>query len=163
MKKLNRSLVLSLAGTSLFVGVIICSIGFGALVPAMHKLSAPLICRGEFEIVTTRYSVRPGETVWQHNIYCTDENGKREVTFQSMAATGLLLSIPIFAFMFYSSRNGMFFSKNFGALVKPSARTSRTGEASSLERLTELKKMRDADLISEAEYEGKKKEIMDEM
>lgn len=159
MKKLDRSLVLSLAGASLFIGVIICSIGFGALLPAMYKLSAPLVCRGEFEIVTTRYNVRPGETIWQHNIYCTDENGKREVTFQSIFATGILFSLPIFAGMLYAFRNGLSLPELYGTA---SPRKSKS-EESAFERLSELKKIRDADLIGEAEYLSKKKQIMDEM
>lgn len=159
MKKIDRSLALTLAGTSLFVGIIICSIGFGALVPAMHKLSAPLVCGGEFEIVTTRYSYKPGQVGWQHNIYCYDENGKREVTFQSMFATGILFSVPIFAWTLYASRRGISLPKFYGTA---SPKKSKSGE-SALERLSELKKMRDADLISEAEYEVKKKQIMDEI
>lgn len=159
MKKLDRSLVLSLAGASLFIGVIICSIGFGALVPAMHKLSAPLVCRGEFEITTTRYNVRPGETVWQHNIYCNDENGKREVTFQSILATGILFSLPIFAWTLYASRRGINLPKFYGTA---SLKKSKSDE-SALARLSELTKMRDANLISEAEYQSKKKQIIEEM
>lgn len=173
--KLDKFMLLTTLGTSLFVGFIIFAIGIGAIFPSMHKLTAPLICGGEVEVETIRYNVRPGETVWQHSVYCTNqETGiKKEITFPAIGMTGLVASAIIFAYLAFRWRNQLLLPKNFGSLapdLKPaspspdfSKKSKQKKQGSPLERLSELKKMRDENLISEAEYERKKNEIMEEL
>jgi len=154
---------------SLFTGFIIVSVGIGALIPSMHKLTAPLICRGEVDVDTTRYSIRPGETYWEHTIYCIKTGGGvDEITFPAIGVTGLVSSVIIFAFLAYRWRDTLIVDKNdvgmsAAALKFTKKSDKQKKQGSPLERLSELKKMRDGNLISEAEYDRKKSEIMEEL
>jgi hypothetical protein len=151
-----------LALVSLFFGFAIFAAAGGALFPSLHKLSAPLICEGAVEIETIRGSYRPGETTWSHHIYCVTGSERTEVTMPTVLMTGLLASAATFVVLL------VFFGKsiltgtpaNFGVLatdLKPG------NKGSALERLTELKKLRDGSLISQGEYERKRDEIMKEL
>ena len=168
MKKDLSMLYFAIIG-SLFTGFIIISIGIGALIPSMHKLTAPLICRGEVDVDTTRYSIRPGETYWEHKIYCIKTGGGvDEITFPAIGMTGLVASAIIFAILAYRWRETLVVDKkDFGTLATDLNFTKKYGkqkkQRSPLDRLSELKKMRDQNLISEAEYDRKKTEIMEEL
>lgn len=173
--KLDKFMLLTAIGTSLFVGFIIFAIGIGAIFPSMHKLTAPLICKGQVDVETVRYNVVPGETVWQHTIYCTSrETGvKKDITFPAIGMTGLVASAVIFAYLAFRWRKQILLSEDSGSPapdVKPappspdvSKKVKQKKQGSPLERMSELKKMRDENLISEAEYERKKNEIMEEL
>jgi hypothetical protein len=121
------------------------------------------VCSGEFSIETTRYSYRPGQTGWAHNIYC-DGN---DITLASLSLSGLMVSLVVFVLLFLRYRKHMFYPKDFGALASDLKQTSKPKKGqkakSPLERMTELKEMRDKNLISQVEYERKKDEIMKEL
>jgi hypothetical protein len=93
---------------------------------------------------------------------------EKEITFPAIGVTGLLASAILFVFFAFRMRKSLVLPENFGELatdLEPKKRAGgkkRKGD-SPLERLAELKEMRDANLISEAEYEKKKAEIMDEV
>jgi len=166
--KYDRSMLYAAMIGSLFIGFIIVSVGIGALIPSMHKLTAPLICRGEVDVDTTSYSVRPGETYWEHTIYCIkDKGGVDEITFPAIGVTGLVASAIIFAFWAYRWRDTLIvkMDADYYAVREKALKllNKKNKESSPTERLTELKKMRDANLISEAEYDRKKSEIMEEL
>ncbi|MEW6031039.1 MAG: SHOCT domain-containing protein [Chloroflexota bacterium] len=170
--KIDKGMLGMLAGVSLFVGFVIIAVGLGAIFPSMHRLSAPLICRGEVKVESIRYSYKPGQVGWEHHIYCVNEQTgeEREITFPAIGMTGLIASAILFVFFAFRMRKSLVLPENFGELatdLKPQTANKSSGRkkkgGSPLERMAELKKMRDANLISEAEYERKKAEIMDEV
>lgn len=160
MRKPNWLWVAVALGTSLFLGYAIFTAAIGAFFPAINTISKPLLCAGEFSIETTRYSYKPGQVGWQHNIYCDGT----DITLASIAVTGLIISIVIFAIILIRFRELILFPKNFGELATDlkSSQSSKDGK-SPLERMSELKEMLDKNLISQMEYERKKDEIMKEL
>lgn len=169
--KLDKFMLGTTAGISLFVGFIIFAIGIGAIFPSMHKLTAPLICRGEVQVESIRYSYKPGQVGWEHHIYCNTDGVQKEITFPAVGVTGLVASAIILVVLAFRWRNSLTMSKDVASLAmdKKSAPSSPGGskgkkkQGSPLERMSELKKMRDENLISDAEYERKKNEIMEEL
>lgn len=165
--KLDKTLIAMLAGGSLFIGFVLISVAVGAIFPSMHKLTAPLICDENVEIETLQYSYKPGQMGWEHHIYCTSESGERkEITFPVIGVTGLIASAILFIIALIWMRNGIRLPENFGSLakdLKKKKNSSGQHEGSALERMSELKKMYDQNLISQVEYERKKDEIMKEL
>lgn len=170
--KYDRSMLYFALGGSLFIGFICVAVSIGAIVPSIHKLTAPLICRGEVQVETVRYNVRPGETVWDHSVYCVTDGAKKEITFPAIGITGLAASAIVFAVLAWRWRGTLVVPmKDFGSLAtdlkaapsSPGESRRKKKQGSPLERLSELKKMRDENLISEAEYDRKKNEIMEEL
>lgn len=169
--KIDKGMLGMLAGVSLFIGFVVIAVGLGAIFPSMHRLSVPLICRGEVKVESIRYSYKPGQVGWEHHIYCVNEQTgeEKEITFPAIGMTGLIASAILFVFFAFRVRKSLVLPGNFGELatdLKPQTVNQSSGKkkkASPLERMAELKKMRDANLILEAEYERKKAEIMDEV
>jgi hypothetical protein len=165
--KLDKTLIAMLAGGSLFIGFVLISIAGGAIFPSIHKLTAPLICRESVEIETIQYSYKPGQMGWEHHIYCANESGERkEITFPAIGVTGLIASAILFVIALIWMRNGIRLPENFGSLatdLKKKKNSSGQHQGSALERMSELKKMYDQNLISQVEYERKKAEIMKEL
>jgi hypothetical protein len=89
-------LALVLGGISLFLGIVIISIGLGSVVPAVNKISAPIICSGDqVEIGRQASNPRPGETFVSIEIACTNEQtGIREVRTLPMIITSGLDLFP---------------------------------------------------------------------
>ncbi len=163
---MNRNLIvlIVLAVVSLFFGFAIFAAAGGALFPSIHKVSAPLICSGTIEIETIRSSYRPGETSWSHFIYCVTGNDRKEITLQAVLLTGVLASAVTFVLLLIFFGRSLFAARpaNFGVLatdLKPE--NKKKGPA--LDRLTELKQLRDGNLISQAEYERKREDILKEL
>jgi hypothetical protein len=153
-----------LALVSLFFGFAIFAAAGGALFPSLHRLSAPLICSGEVEIETIRSSYRPGETSWTHYIYCVSDGDRTEITIQAVLMTGLLASALVFLVLLVVFRKALFapVPAHFGELATD-LKPENQKKGSALERMNELKKLRDQNLISQAEYERKKDNIMREL
>ena len=58
----------------MFTGIIIVSIGLGAVFPSINRISKPFVCpRGEMTLETQVYRPTPVETVTILNWYCVDE------------------------------------------------------------------------------------------
>lgn len=163
MKKTNWIVISIIFGVSLFLGYAIFTALVSALFPAVNNISRPLLCAGEYRIETTRSSYRPGETTWSHNIYCDD----KDITLPSVALTGLIVSLVFFVLLLIAFRNLLPYPKDFGVLANDLKQTGKAPKGakgkSPLERMTELKEMRDKNLISQVEYERKKDEIMEEL
>ena len=160
--KLDKSMIAMLAGGSLFVGFVLISVAIGAIFPSIHKLTAPLICRGDFKIESNHYSYKPGQSGTDIHMYCIDDQGaKNEITFPLIGVTGLAASAIIFVVALIGMRNGLTLPENFGSLAGDQKRNKKDGSA--LNRLSELKKMYEEKLISKAEYEQKKAQIMKEL
>jgi hypothetical protein len=163
--KINITMIGILAGISLFIGFIIISVAVGAIFPSMHKLTAPLICQGEVKVESIRYSYKPGQVGWDNHIYCIDEQGsQKEITFPAIGVTGLFYSAILFVILLIVGGKGVALPASFGALATDVKRgKGGKKEGSAMERLAELKKMRDANLITEAEFEKKKAKIVEEL
>jgi hypothetical protein len=165
--KLDKTMIAVLAGGSLFIGFVLISVAGGAVFPSIHKLTAPLICNGSVEIETLQYSYKPGQMGWEHHIYCASESGDRsEITFPALGVTGLFASGILFVIALIWMRKSIILPENFGSLatdLKKRKKSSGQQEGSALERMSELKKMYDENLISKTEYEQKKAEIMKEL
>lgn len=159
MKKPNWSWIAVMFGVSLFLGYTIFMAAIGAFFPSINYLSKPLVCRGNFEIETTRYSYKPGQAGWQHNVYC---DGK-DITLPSILVTGLIFSLLCFIVILICFPRFIFHHENFGKLALDLKAAEKSGGKSTLDRLTKLKELRDKNLISQMEYERKKDEIMEEL
>lgn len=163
MKKPNWILIGILFGVSLFIGFAIFSAAIGAIFPKLHNISKPLLCSGDFKIETTRYSYKPGQVGWQHNVYC---DGK-DITLLAVFTTGMLFSLGIFMAACIRFWKALFNPADFGSLAKDLKQADKPARGkkkkSPLERMAELKEMRDQNLISDVEYERKKAEIMNEL
>lgn len=164
--KLDKTMIAMLAGGSLFIGFVLISVAIGAIFPSMHKLTAPLICNGSVEVETLQYSYKPGQVGWENHIYCDSEAGRREITFPAIGVNGLIASVIIFVIALIWMRSSITLPENFGSLAtdlrKKKTPSGKKG-GSALERMSELKKMYDENLISKAEFEQKKTEIMKEL
>ena len=154
--KLDKGMLITFAGVSLFLGFVLFATAVGGVFPSVHKLTAWLICRGEVEVKSVRYSYRPGEVTWQNYVYCNTDGARKDITLQAFGMTGLLASTIIFVILAIRKRELLTSPEKFG--IYAGGQPRKTGSA--LERITELKKMRDANLISEAEYEEKKADIL---
>ena len=159
MRRPNWIVIGILLGISLFIGYVFFMAAIGAFFPAINQVSRPLLCDGEYGIDTTRSSPRPGETVWSNHIYCDE----KDITFPSVMLTGLIFSLVIFVILAFRSREHLLLSEDFGVLAKDVQRTKKSGGKTALERMNELKELRDKNLISQVEYERKKDEIVKEL
>jgi hypothetical protein len=158
-KRINWKIIIVMFGASLFLGIAIFTALVGAFFPAINNISRPLLCDGEYNITTTRSSYRPGETTWSHNIDC---NG-RDITLPSVFMTGFMVSLVIFVLILIRFRKYLTYPENFAKLANDLKSAEKSGGKTTLDRLTELKDLRDKNLISQVEYERKKDEIMKEL
>lgn len=166
--KFDKPMIGILVGASLFVGFVIISVAVGAVFPSLHKLAAPLICNGTVEVESIKYSYKPGQVGWDNHIYCNSKAGRKEITFPAIGVTGLIASAIMFVILGIWMRNSLFLPENFGVLAndlkpKKSSSGKNKKDGSALERLSELKKMYDEELITKDEYEKKKADIMKDL
>lgn len=160
--KLDKTMLGMLAGVSLFIGFVIFSVAVGAIFPSIHKLTAPLICRGEVQVESIKYYPSSGGVGWKNHIYCMEQEQQKEITFQAIGVTGLLASAIIFGLLVFRIRKSIPLPDHFGELAAD-LKFENKNKGSALERMSELKKMRDENLISTVEYERKKADIMKEL
>src|SRR5688572_19469804 len=115
--KIDKTMIIMLAGISLFIGFVIISVAVGAIFPSMHKLTAPLICKGEVKVEVITYSYKPGQIGTDNHIYCLEEGGgQKEITFPAIGVTGLFYSAIIFVILLFRARKGVTLPANFGQL-----------------------------------------------
>jgi Short C-terminal domain len=158
MKRPNWIVIAILFGVSVFLGYAIFTALATAIFPAVNNASGEFLCDGSYEIVTTKSSPRPGETYWSHSILC---DGK-DITFRAVGVTGLVASIIFFVILLVLTRNWWFRAASAPAPFAKAGVTEK-GKKSALDRMAELKEMRDKNLISQVEYERKKDDIMKEL
>ena len=166
-----------LVAVSLFAGVMAGTAG-AALFPSMFRVAGPLICAGEIDIVSQSYSYKPGQRGVSRTVYCVTNGGaeRKDVTFRAVFASVLaysVLALPIVALLMAPLARRL--STAFSALTEATrlhrglprasivmqapAEASRSADDTA-RRLAELKRLRDAGLITEADYEAKKAEIL---
>ncbi|HNQ95096.1 MAG TPA: SHOCT domain-containing protein [Anaerolineales bacterium] len=188
----NNWIILSLIFIwCLFMGVTGISIGFGAIFPSVNRIAKPFVCpRGEMQLETQEYNPSPVETVKTLTWYCVDNTTGERVElglFPMSLYAGLIYGFLLFLVVV----GGYWISMkriSSGASPLQDITTRKAERARELaeqihrtnleftnrgtkvnesqrafNRMKELKDMRDANLISEAEYEQKRAEILKEM
>lgn len=157
--KLDKGMLVMFVGVSLFLGILIFAVALGSVFPSLPKLTAVLICSGDVKMETIRSSYVPGETSWKRNIYCSTDDTKKDITIQAFGLTGLIASAIIFVLLSFGKRDLLISSKDPDGL----ANNQIEGKGTPLEQIIRLKKMRDANLLSDVDYEKKRSDIMKEL
>jgi hypothetical protein len=100
--RINLTGLLFLLGISLFVGIVILSVGLGMAIAPLQGISAPLVCGGgEVERTADQYSYKPGQVGWEIGWHCIDRTtGERQdrtlaVIFASGTIYGLILFVGL--------------------------------------------------------------------
>jgi hypothetical protein len=155
-----------------FMGVTAISIGFGALFPSMNRIAKPFVCPGgRMELETQTYRPYPGSTITTLTWYCVDESSgaKKELGIFPMSLYSgtiygwLLFGLVVIGMRILANREPKVGGGSTRAPVSTvfdSAPAKPRVSESTKARLKELKELRAADLISEAEYEEKRAEIL---
>src|SRR6185369_14812162 len=161
---------------SIFMGVTAISIGVGAAYPPLNYVAKPFVCPGGQMIVDQQTSnPLPGTTYTTVTWYCVDaRTGKKQeldifpMSLYSGVIYGLLLFVVVAAIWAWANRSSLMALAGGQAITwtPPPARPAAPSAASpqpngrTMARLAELKKLRAADMISEAEYQQKRSEIL---
>lgn len=172
--------LIPLAGVSLFIGLMIASIG-GALYPPLTRIAAPLACNGEFSVNTYKYSYKPGQQGSGYQTACVDRvTGEHKdvslPTFlwnSAIFAGAAFVPLLLLAWLLVGKLRRV-----FGSFKLPDIGRTRTaiftqfgdGAASrrspapdirSMEdRLRELRRLHDRELIDADDYEARKAEVL---
>jgi len=165
--KINKPVFFISIGVSLFLGIVVGAALIGAVVKPVHKLTGALLCRGTVDITETRFDNGPESSYSDLDVNCVAEDGTRkEITTQSFVVLGAVGSLIFFALIAYFMRGLIFMSQGglpaADSMLKDAGKSTKENK-SGLERLSELKKMRDENLISQTEFETKKDKIMKEL
>lgn len=160
--------VLAILGISLFCGVIVISIGFGSIFTELNQVSRPIVCgSNNLQVVQQVSHYRPGETSWTISAYCVDvETGvKKDVTLAVQLVTGVIYSlIPLAVIIGFMIKNRTTPEETISTEKVVTARTAENNDLGSVEeKLEKLKELREADLITEADYQKKKDKILDNL
>jgi hypothetical protein len=178
------NLVYSFLG-SMFVGIIIISIGLGAALPVIEQISAPIVCPGsKLQLQSDYYYPRPGETDITRTYYCAKTPGEvtKDITFKVMLVAGVEFGLILFVIIAdYSLVHTIIHRAKVGQpepetapedpelhqmeeFEKEEVRSRMAGfseeKPDAYTRLEELRRMYDSNLITAEEYASKKSEIL---
>lgn len=151
----------------MFVGIIVISIGLGAAIPSLERIAAPVVCsNGKLMLESETYNPVPGETTITRTWLCVDKaSGKEEkVTFYVAWVAGVIDGLILFVL----SVIALIVNKKFGKSAVSPAYTAtfpqrapvppqQSNSFQELGRLEKLKELYDANLITDEEYEKKKR------
>lgn len=175
-----------LVGVSLFSGLMVASVG-GALYPPLTKITAPMICDGQFHINSSGYSYKPGQSGVSHQMTCIDPISGRgkDVTLLVILCLTLISAgvvfVPLLVFAWFLGglfrrlfsppasiqsqglgRDLLQMAENANrarASREPPASDDRDIEA----RLRELLRLRERGLIDANDYDNRKAQILSEL
>ena len=165
---------------SIFMGVTAISIGVGAAFPPANLIAKPFVCpNGQMTFDQHVSNPLPGTTYTTVTWYCVDERSgvktQLEIFPTSLyagAIYGLLLFVPVVIIWALAKRKDWALTRQdqTSAWTHTAATKTVTHNSPPMEepkekagaaaRMTELKKLRAADMISEAEYQQKRAEIL---
>ena len=163
--KLDKSAVATLLFFCLFSGVFIVSLGFGAILPAINRVAAPLVCPGgKMQLESQTFSILPGQSTTTINWLCIDNNTdvQEGINLKVILVAGPIYGLLLFALILvpWLIAGRPVTPKPYqGAAVFPQ---KRSGTGTILKKLQELKELRSEELITEQEYEEKKARVLDE-
>jgi hypothetical protein len=177
MRGIMKALIITaliVLGCSMFCGIIIISIGFGAIFPQLDLISAPIVCgprQLKYTQETTSY--RRGESDTYTTNYCVDVEGKKEdVSGQVLLVAGVMYGLILFVIVMITILGFVIKNRISGGgtrrTVYPASAPRPTvidprSDPDVDERLRKLKELRDSDLITEQDFEKKKAEILKEL
>lgn len=167
MKNFMGKVVFGL-GISFFFGYVIISVGLGSVCNSLYKVATPVICRdGQYlEVEQQRHSWRPGAVMWTATVHRVDpETGKKEdITTLAKLVSGAIYGLGIFVLLLPKicrKAPPPAAAQTPGAPGgQPAAATGSPPARAIDEKLAELKKLRESDLITAEDYEQKKAEIL---
>jgi len=151
-----------IAGIALFVALMAATV-IPAVFPDAAGLAAPILCaNGRMSNESQEYHPEPGKTVITRTFFCTDSSGTHEIeTLPTIGACMGIAFVP--AFLVLAVTMGRSKLERLSDLT-PSPQPEKLagiGDASFKERLAELAAARNAGLITEEEFERKKKAMLD--
>lgn len=184
--KLTWSTVLATLGSSLFTGVIIIAIGLGSVFPPIERVSKPFVCpNGEMNYEQQVYRPTPVETVTTTTWYCVEQStGTRKelgvfpMSLYAGTVYGLLLfplaligmgilggraAANLRALRETGNPRSAEIRERLGLSVDFENDIPGQESGNAVQRMKELKALREANLISAAEYEEKRAEILREV
>ena len=191
--KMNTTGIISVFVWCIFMGVTAISIGFGAAFPPMNLIAKPFVCpSGRMYYDETSSNPLPGTTYTQIYWHCTDEAAgtTTDLDIFPMALYagiiyGFLLFVVIMVVWYFNKRrdpspgstgdsniNRQFAPDNssespYYPVEDPFRGSAAEGEGSAahahFERMKELKQLHDTNIISQAEYEQKRAEILKDL
>ncbi|MBI2441679.1 MAG: SHOCT domain-containing protein [Lentisphaerae bacterium] len=155
-------------GMGFFCGYVIIAVGLGSVCPSLYKVASPIVCgdNQSLEVVQHRYSWRPGTAMWTAAVYRVDRatGNKEDRTSLVKLVSGAIYGLGIFALLLpWICRKTVrpAAGGSPGAHdVEPSATTESTPAGSIDEKLAKLRQLHEDNLITTAEYEQKKAEIL---
>ena len=163
----------------IFMGITAVSIGVGAIYPPLNLIAKPFVCpNGQMTYQESTSNPLPGTTYTTIGWYCV--NGQGETTtqldiFQIAVAAGIPygLVIAVLVLIAVVVFRGRGTRASAPAYTSPARRNparqhnNTSGQsapsAGSTARLQELKRLRSEQLITEAEYQQKRDEILKEL
>lgn len=152
-------------GVGFFCGYVIISVGLGAVCPSLYKAAGLIVCgdNQRLEVVQHRHSWRPGAVMWTATVYLVDESTGKKVDRTSVVklAAGAVYGLGIFVLLL-----PLLCRKTpppAGAQARGGGPATSAPARSTHEKLAELRKLYESDLITTEEYEQKKAEILREM
>lgn len=155
-------------GVGFFCGYLIISVGLGAVCPSLYKVAGPIVCGKDqrLEVVQHRHSWRPGAVMWTATVYLVDEStGKKEDrTSVVKLAAGAVYGLGIFVLLLpLLCRKTPPLAAARAYRISPIPTATSAPARSAHEKLAELKKLHESNLITTEEYEQKKAEILREV
>jgi len=165
---------------SIFMGVTAISIGVGAAYPPANFVAKPFVCpNGQMYFDQQVSNPLPGTTYTTITWYCTDprSDSKTELDIFPMSLYagviyGLLLFVLVAAIWVWAKRKDLGLTGPDSSPASPRSAPARAirrdhpeaqrpkPDGAAMARMAELKKLRAANMISEAEYEQKRAEIL---
>ncbi len=147
-----------------FLGAMVFSVGLASFFPALDLVSKPLVCpHGQMSFDRHVYRPYPGTVVTTITWYCVDESSGAKtqlsefpIILVSGAVYGLLLFVLALLVLPLLTRGAQ--AEPQADIAITPARLEASGDATA--RMQELSRLRTANLISEVEYEEKRKEIL---
>ncbi len=163
----------------LFMGVTAVSIGLGAIYPPLNLIAKPFVCpNGQMTYQESTSNPLPGTTYTTIGWYCVNRRSESTTQldiFQIAVAAGipygLVISVLALIAVVVLRRRGT--DARSPAYTPPARRAAAhlpanisgppAPSAGSLARMQELKRLRAAQLITEAEYQHKHDEILKDL
>jgi uncharacterized membrane protein len=152
---------------SIFMGVTAVSIGLGAAFPPINLIAKPILCpRGQMTYEESTSNPMPGTSITQIGWYCVDGQSETATPLDIFSIAlvagpiyGLLIEAIVLIAQWFRGRN-----VTASQTVTAYTRQNRVSLAKdSVARMKELKELHAQGMISEAEYEQKRDEILKDL
>ncbi len=157
----------------IFMGITAISIGVGALYPPLNLIAKPFVCpRGDMIYETSVSNPLPGTTYTIIGWYCVDRQTEASTPldiFQIAVPAGTIYGLGLVVVALIVALYMRYLNANAPAKPTVAARPTRPRRqppppaappGDSLARMKELNRLRSAKLITAAEYQQKRDEIL---